>query len=41
VNRASEKKGAVAARKLPSGNIVVTFQDGRTKDWHISEENSR
>jgi len=25
VNRASEKKGAVAARKLPSSDIVVTF----------------
>ena len=31
VNRASEKKEAVAARKLPSGDMVVTFQDGRTK----------
>ena len=41
VNGASEKKGAVAASKLPSGDVVVTFQDGRTKDWHVSEENSR
>ena len=40
MNGASEKKGAVAARKLPSGDVVVTFQDGRTKDWHVSEENS-
>ena len=35
MNRASEKKEAVAARKLPSGDMVVTFQDGRTKEWHI------
>jgi hypothetical protein len=35
VNGASEKKGVVVVRKLPSGNIVVTFQDGRMKEWYI------
>lgn len=34
VNRASAKKGALAARKLPSGDVVVTFQGPTTRDWH-------
>jgi len=25
VNRVSKKKGAIAARKLPSGDVIVTF----------------
>jgi hypothetical protein len=38
VNGASEKKGAVAARKLPSGDIIVTFQDTKTKEWHTEKK---
>ena len=34
INHASMKKGAVAARKLPSGDTVVTFQGTMTRDWH-------
>ena len=34
INNASTKKGAIAARKLPSGDIVVTFSDQATKEWH-------
>ena len=34
VNGVSERKGAVAARKLPSGDVIVTFQDAETKEWH-------
>jgi hypothetical protein len=34
INQVSTKKGAVAARKLPSGDIVVTFQETATRDWH-------
>src|SRR5512140_3146661 len=34
VNQTLAKKGAVAARKLPSGDIVVTFIDPSTKEWH-------
>ncbi|KAK3317032.1 hypothetical protein B0H66DRAFT_576649 [Apodospora peruviana] len=34
VNHASTKKGAVAARKLPSGDTVITFQGMTTRDWH-------
>ena len=34
INQASTKKGAIAARKLPSGDIVVTFSDPATKEWH-------
>lgn len=40
VNAVSAKKGAVAARRLPSGDIVVTFQDAATKDWHTVPANS-
>ena len=34
INQASAKKGAIVARKLPSGDIVVTFSDPTTKEWH-------
>jgi hypothetical protein len=34
INQVSTKKGAIAARKLPSGDIVVTFNDSTTKGWH-------
>jgi hypothetical protein len=34
VNGVSEKKGAIAARKLPSGDVIVTFQDTEMKNWH-------
>jgi hypothetical protein len=34
VNGVSTKKGAIAARKLPSGDVIVTFQDAETKNWH-------
>ena len=34
INQVSAKKGAIAARKLPSGDIVVTFNDPTTKGWH-------
>jgi hypothetical protein len=36
VNGVSGKKGAIAARKLPSGDVIVTFQDTKTKDWHTT-----
>jgi len=39
VNTASEKKGAIAARKLPSGDVVVTFQDSKIKEWHGESKN--
>ena len=32
INQASAKKGAIVARKLPSGDIVVTFSDPTTKE---------
>jgi len=34
INTASAQKGAVAARALPSGDVVVTFKDEATRDWH-------
>ena len=34
VNQASAKKGAIAARKLQSGDIVVTFSNPTAKEWH-------
>lgn len=34
INQVSAKKGAIAARKLPSGDVVVTFSDSTTKGWH-------
>jgi hypothetical protein len=36
VNRASMKKGAIAARRLPSGDTIVTFQGTTTRDWHLT-----
>lgn len=38
-NGSSERKGAVAARKLPSGDVIVTFQDTKTKDWYTGAGN--
>ena len=38
MNGVSERKGAVAARKLPSGDVVVTFQDSATKEWYEGKE---
>jgi hypothetical protein len=32
INQASAKKGAIVARKLLSGDIVVTFSDPATKE---------
>ena len=37
INTASTRKGAVAARTLPSGDIVVTFKDEETRGWHKQE----
>lgn len=34
INQASTRKGAIAARKLPSNDVVVTFNDPTTKEWH-------
>jgi hypothetical protein len=34
INQASAKKGAIAARKLLSGDTVVTFSDPATKEWY-------
>jgi hypothetical protein len=34
INQASAKKGAIAARKLLSRDIVVTFSDPATKEWY-------
>ena len=34
VNSVSEKKGAIAACKLPSGDVILTFQNVGTKEWH-------
>jgi hypothetical protein len=34
INQASMKKGAIAARTLPSGDTIVTFQGTTTRDWH-------
>jgi hypothetical protein len=34
INQVSVQKGAIAARALPSGDVVVTFRDGPTRDWH-------
>jgi hypothetical protein len=41
VNAVSTRKGAVAARKLPSGDVIVTFQDTAAKDWHSEPANQR
>jgi len=37
VNIASLKMGAIAMRKLPSGDIVVTFEEDKWQ-WHIDNE---
>jgi hypothetical protein len=37
INTASAQKGAVAARVLPSGDVVVTFKDEAIRDWHRKE----
>jgi hypothetical protein len=35
VNQASDRpNGAIAARKLPSGDIILTFKDPATKEWY-------
>jgi hypothetical protein len=34
VNGVSGKKGAIAARRLPSGDVIVTFKDTEAKEWH-------
>ena len=39
INRVSIKKGAVAARRLPSGDTIVTFQNAGARDWHSMNTN--
>lgn len=39
VNRVSIKKGAVAARRLPSGDTIITFQSAGARDWHSTNAN--
>ena len=34
VNQASAQQGAIAARKMPSGDTVVTFRDPAAKEWY-------
>ncbi|KAL2199460.1 hypothetical protein P885DRAFT_75874 [Corynascus similis CBS 632.67] len=34
INQVSMKKGAIAARKLPSGDTIITFQSTTARDWH-------
>ena len=34
VNQATSQQGVIVARKLLSGDIVVTFRDEATKEWH-------
>lgn len=34
VNQASLKKGAIAARRIPSGDTIITFQSVTARDWH-------
>lgn len=34
VNQVSTKKGAIAARKLPSGDTIITFNEVASRDWH-------
>jgi hypothetical protein len=34
INAASSRKGAIAARRLPSGDTVITFTEEETKRWH-------
>ncbi|EAQ89439.1 hypothetical protein CHGG_06058 [Chaetomium globosum CBS 148.51] len=40
-SKPSTKQGAIAARKLPSGDTVVTFNDSNTKSWHFQPTPSR
>jgi hypothetical protein len=39
INQVSMKKGAVAARRLPSGDAIVTFQSAADRDWHSTNVN--
>ena len=39
VNLATSQQGVIAARKLPSGDTVVTFRDEATKEWHSQNNN--
>ena len=39
VNQATGQQGVIAARKLPSGDTVVTFRDEATKEWHSQNNN--
>jgi hypothetical protein len=34
INQTTSQQGAIAARKLPSGDTVVTFKDVAAKEWH-------
>ena len=34
VNQASTKKGAIAARILPSGDTIITFESVALREWH-------
>ena len=34
INQASSQQGAIAARKMPSGDTMVTFKDLAAKEWH-------
>ena len=36
VNTASVTKGAITARKLPSGDVVITFCTDQAKQWHLT-----
>ena len=38
INQASTRQGAIAARQLPSGDVVVTFKDSATKQWHSTNK---
>jgi len=38
VNQVSAQKGAIAARALPSGDVLVTFKDQATKEWHAKNK---
>ncbi|EAQ91777.1 hypothetical protein CHGG_00012 [Chaetomium globosum CBS 148.51] len=39
VNQVSVRKGAVAARRLPSGDTIVTFQSAGARDWYSTNTN--
>ena len=38
INQASSRQGAVAARQLPSGDVIVTFKDSATKQWYSTNK---